>query len=257
MSSENLEAYIENAENYLKSYTTVAKDRQLTQMELLEACAMFRQRGICSLLLFGEPKTYHINTMQSASIYSQGIQKLNDSEIVTSRAKPFYDAIGSMYFDCAKVIAQNSSMEWKPDYEYEDDFLYVKFLMQYFFLDSGKIECEKILDGYEKSLEGANDIKLEICRSYISSDNALFEENILELLEQISDDIESKIEQETMPEEVWAGIRYFSNEGLALLRLAELKGFNTGVRYPLVPAIVRDDPKIKYNPNAWQNLDFS
>ena len=78
MSSENLDIYIEKAEYYLTSYIDVAKDRLLTQIELLEASAMFRQRGMCSLLLFGEPKLYHMNAMQSASIYLQGIQKLNN-----------------------------------------------------------------------------------------------------------------------------------------------------------------------------------
>ena len=256
MSSAYLESYIKNAQFSLQRLLSRLLSGGIDWHGIQEICTYFRQRGVCSLLLYGVAQPFYINMMQSAGAYLYYLQRVGDEHKVTSQVKPFFDAIGGGFWNCAEAIANYSRLSWNGDYEYEDDFLYVLFLLKYFFLDSIDGECEGIIARFEEVSGGADGARLDICKAFLTADNALFEEMIHVLLDQRVEEVEKMIARNELPEEVWSWIRYFSSEGLALLRLAERRGFATGETYLHVPDSVRAEASFPFDSDAWRNLDY-
>jgi len=256
MGSAYLKDYIENAEFYLKKMIPALTRGELDRRGIQEMCTAFRQRGLCSLLLYGVGEPFYLNMMESGGAFLYYLQGAADEHKVTSQVKPFFDTIGGGFWDCAKAIAHHSRMTWNRDYEYDDDFLYVLFLMKHFFLEASDEECETIISLHGKVSEGADEERRDICKAFLTTDNDLFEEKIHYLLEQRAEQVEKMIARDALPEEVWAWLRYFSSEGLALLRLAERKGFNIEEVYLHIPASVRPESPFSFNPDAWRNLNY-
>ena len=79
-----------------------------------------------------------------------------------------------------------------------------------------------------------------------------FTEYFEQFLVERAANIERMIEREVIGEEIWSWSRYVSNEGLALLTLAELLEFQLDSSYSQVPEALRKHPKIDFNPNLWR-----
>jgi len=59
-----------------------------------------------------------------------------------------------------------------------------------------------------------------------------------------------------MPEESWSWLRYFSSEGLALLKLADRVGLAVGTEYLHVSEGLRANPTFAFDPDAWRRLKY-
>jgi len=65
---------------------------------------------------------------------------------------------------------------------------------------------------------------------------------------------EAMIGREAMPEESWSWLRYFSSEGLAVVRLADWIGLPIDADYRHVNELVRRAPTPSFDPHAWQRI---
>lgn len=255
MSSAYLSSYINNANFALRRGIPALENCGLDWDGIQRLCVSFRQRGVCSLLHQGVAEPFHRNMMQSGGAFLHYLSYAPDAQKATSQAKPFLDAIGSCYWDCARAIAQQSRQTWNEDEEYEEDFLYARFLMECFFLGADQATLEQRIARQDEVLkEGGSTIRLEICKSFFERDNKHFEETLVELLDERAATVEDMIAKDELPEEAWSWLRYFSSEGLALVRLAERIGFKTKPVYLHIPAIVRTAPNITFDPDAWRLL---
>lgn len=257
MSSVYLNTYINNAEFYLEKFIPKLAKGLLDWPGIQRMSTCFRQRGVCSLLLFGVADDLVVNLMQSGGAFLYFVQRCADSEKVTSQAKPFYDAIGGGFYGCAAEIVLNSGMNWAQGYEYEDDFLFIQFLMKHFFLGAPITECQTILEEFYKAQAGSEPERLAICEAFLNGDNQQFEETLPLLLERRSQKVEAMVKRGALPEEISSWLRYFSSEGMALVRLAKMKGFATDQTYLHIPDIVHRDPPFSFDPDAWRNLNYS
>jgi hypothetical protein len=256
MGSVYLPDFVENAEIELEIFIPAAERGDLDFKKLQQLCFLFRQRGVCRFLLSGDPQPLFVNFMQSASAYTAYLPSIDDVQRATSQAKPFYDAIGGGFWDSAAAIAMASRKTWNRAKEYEDDFLFVLFLMKHFFLKAADDECRAVLAAHEAAAEGEDQSHRDVGVAFIEKDGPRFDAALRMLLDERSKRVEGMVEREAMPEESWSWLRYFSSEGLALLKLADRVGLAVGTEYLHVSEGLRANPTFAFDPDAWRRLKY-
>jgi hypothetical protein len=251
MAPEHLPIHIRNALKENRDVLPRALAGQLSFRGMLAFCGNFRIAGIATLFLTGLPEGLHRRLHRSGRAFLHYLQQVPEDALRTSQALPFFDALGAGDFDGAAGIARRSRRTWAQDVEYEEDFLFVEFLMQHFFLDAGPAQGEALLERYEKALQGAEDIRLELCRALLHSQEENFNQSLERFLSERRDRLEELSEGRTVADELLATEWSFSVEGLALVRLAERKSIPTEVEYLHVPSIARELPPGPLPADAW------
>ena len=219
---------------------------------------MYRSRGVSELLLRGLAEPLQVAQMQSASAYVFGLRRATDEDQkVTSLGGCFWDAVSAQYWDAAHEIATLSRMSHNPKREHEDDFSYVAFLMQRYFLGATPEAQTQLLDRWVEVLEGGLDARLDLCRALRDADAPAFETNIVMMSDQREADLLRRHKRGKLTDAELAWVLPVWPEGLALLRLAERDGLPLdGLVVPRVPPAIRVDNPFVYDPNAWRSLAF-
>lgn len=216
-------------------------------------CGYFRTLGACSYLRDLDTATLFDSLHRSAGCYLHALKELPESEKRISECEPVFDAI------CAGLNGAVTEMipfvpdRYNADYEYEDDFLYVYFLLNYFYESEKNLErCEKILSDFENSLSGFS-ARFDICKAFFDKEENDFTDAFDQFLLEREQTIIGKIEREAMAEEEWAWRKYISFEGMALLQLASESGFNTDINYSQIPEELRKPPATTFNKDRWKS----
>jgi len=241
-----------NAELDLRGTLPLIINHNADLERVMVFCQNYRRRGICSLFLEGLPRLLHGDLQRSGTAFLHGLLTATNEEKITSKAAPFFDAVACKDFRTAREIARHSRHIWNEQEEYEDDFLYVFFLMSKFFLEGTRLELNAIIERYVMLLDGAMDVHCAICKSFFENDSYAFEASLSELLSQKEDYLKCGMNRDEIPEEEWVTEGLLSVEGIALVRLAEIQGFKTGNNYLFVPSIVLENPKIIYEQDSWK-----
>ncbi|NMO14692.1 immunity 49 family protein [Pyxidicoccus fallax] len=221
---------------------------------VLDVCRNFRMAGICSLFLHGTPEDFHWRLHQGARCYAHFLPRFDEGSTLTSRALPFFDAVAVQDLEAAHGIARHSRRTWGEGLEYEEDFLFVEFLMRHFFLETPDAECHRLLERYEEALRGAEDFRLGVCKALLESDTESFGAALTDFLRERRDRLAGVASRGHMEEELLATEGQLSVEGLALVRLAEQKGIATEVDYLHVPSIAREPPSRTFQPKSWRQV---
>lgn len=222
--------------------------------ELIDSiCYNYRVKGICSFFMEGLPRVLHSNLQKSGAAFLHFLTLAKDAEKITSKAAPFFDAIACKDFDIARQIGVYSRQTWNHEEEYEDDFLYVFFLIKKFFLDAEDKEGISIIKDFEAVLEGAHSARLDICKAFVDHDEQAFDQALNSLIMEHEEYYRSGAERDEIIEEEWATEGQLFIEGLSLVRLAERIGFWTQENYLFIPSLARKDLSIVFEPNSWKN----
>ncbi|MCI0640691.1 MAG: immunity 49 family protein [Gemmataceae bacterium] len=245
---------IENAEFELDVLLSTVVDGRASHHEVLVFCHDFRLRGICSLFLDGVPEQLHNDLQRSGRAFLHFLRSADEAKKITSKAEPFFDAIACKDLDGAAEIAHLSRHTWNKEEEYEDDFLYVHFLIMLFFLKATDDELRSILKRYVEVLEGGEDIRLDICSALLEKNEEQFDAALSALLAERQNRVRERVLKDTILEEEAVTVGRFSIEGLALLNLAEIRGLATGEEYPLVPSVARRGFPKKFDAEAWKQF---
>ncbi len=263
-----LEAGIDNAISHLQRAIPAYGAGKLGEAHHPHAMAvLFRQLGVCRLLTQGVAEPLFVAQMQSASAYLSRLHKMTDDEKVTSRAGVFWDAVGGQYWDAASEIAWHSRSTFNPAWEHEDDFLYLWFLMNRYFLDvpkgddsDSKAACEQrqqaLLDRWEVVLEGGYDPRRLLCDALLRADEDDFRSAFTEVSDAREADLAEQIDQGKLADEHAVWHLPFWGEGLALLRLAERDGLATDEHCNMIPQIMRVPNAYAYDGGSWGRIDF-
>jgi len=252
MSSEYLADYIENAAFASQRMLYPLENGELDNVGIQELCSFFRQHALCSYYLYHDSSILFSDLMKSAAAYIYFLENTSSNQIILSRAKPFYDAICGGYFDAAEKISKLSPFIWHKDKEYEDDFLFIKFIMQLFFSDAVKEDLDLTLDALNGELTDENLFRGDICRSLIDKNGELFRDSLDILVQTRKAKIEKMIEDEAIAEEYWSWMRYFSSEATALVKLAEKMGLELDSVIEDVPSILREDSGVSFREDSWK-----
>ena len=256
MGTAYLPAYLDNASFHLERFVPRLEARELSWRDLQEMTTAYRQRGVCSLLLWGTPEQFHINMMQSAAAFLHFLQGCPDDQKVTSQAKPFFDALCGGFFDAAAAIGQESRSTWNEGTEYEEDFVYSYLLMQLLFLPRSEALCRTLLERLGELQTAVDAARVEICRSMLAKDGPAFNNALAAILESRRERVAAMIERGTLSEELASWLLPFASEGLALLRIAENLGIPTDDHYLSVPEHVRSRSPFRFDAESWRGLDY-
>ena len=144
-------------------------------------------------------------------------------------------------------------MTWNAAEEYEDDFLYVLLVTKILTFAEQNDEARALVERYEEVLEGARDVRLDLCRALLDRDGPAFDERLQAFLAAYEASYREGMEQEYIIEEQWATEGQLCVEGLALLRLSDLLGLPTRRSYPYIPSNVRRKTAPGFDASSWRS----
>lgn len=268
--SAELTTTIANARYVLREALPAYEQGKLADVEeLYGLTTMYRSMGVAELLLRGVADPLFIRQMQSASLFAFGLPGIAAEQRTTALAAPFWDAVAATYWDAARRIALASRMSHNPKREHEDDFLYVAFLMQRYFLAPGPEPSDEArtaheaaqvqrLERWEQVLEGGLDPRLSLCHALLDRDAGAFAEALLAMSDARSEYLSARGKTGRLSKEELAWLRPIWPQGLALLRLAEHDDLvlEEGLEVPGVPPVLRVANPYVYHADAWRSLDF-
>ncbi|WP_236069332.1 Imm49 family immunity protein [Citreicoccus inhibens] len=222
--------------------------------EALQFSQNFRIAGIGSLLMSGTATRFHECLHASARAFAYFLRSAPDSQKLTSRSAPFFDAVACEDIEAARELARHSPRCPDRAREYEEDFLFVRFLMDFFFQGMSVNEGLNLLEHYETILEGTQDIRLTVCRAFLASDSAGFDEALSNMMEERNMRVQKMRDQEAAAEESLSTEGYLSVEGVALVRLALSRGLTPSGHYLSVPTVACEPPLLRYREDVWRNM---
>jgi hypothetical protein len=211
-----------------------------------------RRRGLCSLFLEGVPQYLLADLQRSGAAFLYGLRSARDDEKVTGDAGPFFDAVGCHDVGTARQIALVSRDTWNEQEEYEDDFLYVYFLMKKFFLNASEDEVRPLLQRFESLALTGGDPRFDICSSFMDGDYIRFEKAFEALIRNYDSYYRAGVNRDEILEEEWSTEGQFFTEGLAVLRLAAMSGFPIEDNYLYVPSIAIASRATNLDPDSWR-----
>jgi hypothetical protein len=216
---------------------------------------MFRRMAVGFLLMSGVPDAFYAHLFHSARSFLHFLERADDAAKATGKGDPFFDAIACNDMAGAAQIAERSRRTWNPDLEYEDDFLYVHFLMEKFFRRADRAALGAILKRYEEVLEGVDDFRLDLCRAFLAEEQRGFDGAVAALVEAIEERLDKLRAKEKLSPDEEATTGHVSTELLAWLRLASGLGFKLQRNYPMAPEAARLFARAPaLSPNAWQAI---
>ena len=236
--------------------------------DVFGVASFFRSRGIAELLMGGVVDPFFVGQMQSVAAYLYGLPRVPEAERVTSLGACLWDAVGSQCWDQAAEIAALSPMAHNPKREHEDDFLYVAFLMQRYFLapppeaDAAQVQAHdeqqrQRLERWEEVLEGGIDPRLALCHALLDADADAWAEALLAMGDQREQALEARWKAGRLRAEEMCWLQPIWPEGLAHARLGEREGLRPAdLVIPRVPEVILQDNPFVYHPAGWRNVDF-
>lgn len=254
MSSRYLLIYVGNALNENLDLLPEMTSDPVGRHRILGFCQNFRIAGIGELLMTGLADEFVLRLHQSGRAYAAWLRHASEKEKRTGQSPPFFDAIAAGDFQGALDIARLSKRIWARGVEYEEDFLFVEFLMQRFFLDASPETGESLLKRYRTVLKGSEDLRLEVCIALQESSSERFNDALASYLAEWKDQQDQLEEEGGVAPEVLATAGRLCVEGVALARLAERMGLETEEDYLLVPSVAREAVSITFKPDSWMDL---
>ena len=222
--------------------------------DVLEWCGNHRLMGIGALLLLGDAETLQSHLYRSGRTFlALVLQSGGASTFALSRISPFFDALAAGDVQGAREMAVLAPRARQVDLEYEEDFLYVRFLMDHCLLGQSEAEGRRCLERFESVLQGSEEPRLDVCRALLARDEQGIEEALLRLVSAQQQRYVWLHERGSLSRETWATEAKVCVEGLALLVLAEQAGLSTPRSdHPGLPYLARCRQPPREPPDSWK-----
>jgi hypothetical protein len=220
-------------------------------MELISKS--YRMRGLASLLLKGSHRDLAKDLQRSATAWLHYLRHAKDEEKASAQADGLWCAIACQDLDTAAEIARSSRYTRNADLEYEDDFLYVAFLMRALVLGADRAEADDWVSKLDVFLQGEPSAKLDLCRALLARDEGAFDDALRRRIAEHRDWVAVMREREAFQDDEEATDAQVFLEGLALIRLAERNGMKPDEEYPLIPSMARRAKADGLGLDSWRN----
>lgn len=165
--------------------------------------------------------------------------RLDEHHRASGRYGALLDAVAAGDLERAARIAELSPIDWRKGREYEDDYCYAQILHRFVQSPARDDEVQAFLDQFSAYLEGRDDARFAVSQALLRRDQKDFDQAFNELLAQRDAEIAANKKRGELEEPQALAQRIIFVEGLAILRLAELRGLSAQREYPLCPAIAR------------------
>jgi Immunity protein 49 len=211
----------------------------------LELSSKLRSLAIMTLLVKADTDRFYHNLIRSGMARETYLQRLKDEAIdnhhhrASGRYEPLLDAIAAGDLELARHIADLSPREWQQGHEYEDDYCYAQILHRLVQEIPPEQELPSLLERFEVYLDGQASARLDVCRALAERDQDAFNEAFRGLLDDQEARIATDKARGEMEDPEIVAQRQVFVEGLAILRLAELRGLMTQQEYRFCPSLAR------------------
>ncbi|QDF06534.1 Imm49 family immunity protein [Myxococcus xanthus] len=253
MNSEFLPVFVRNALADARRLLPSLEKSQVAQAQALEFCSHLRHAGIGTLFMTATPEVLHLRLKQSGEAFAWFLRGANEHAKQTGAARPFFDAVAAGDMEVAREVAKHARRTPAHGEEYEEDFLFIEFLMQRYLLGAESAACERLLARHEHVLQGAEDTRLPLCRALLVRDAEMFDDALTQFLQEREDAFEANAAGE--PPERLATEGLFSVEGMALIRLAMLEGIPVAENHLHVPGVALEGSAPISGKDTWRHLD--
>ncbi|QQR45135.1 immunity 49 family protein [Myxococcus xanthus] len=239
----DLAVFVDAAEHGLRNLSHPACTLPLAGRFCDEVTTWRRALGIARLLMHADTNGFHHELLRSAYTRASYLARCQregyaDFHGATSRFEPFLDALTAGDFACAKRIAELSPALFRKGDEYQEDFIYARFLFDFCLVEGRAGDAlEGLLAQYE-AIDGHSWTRLELCRALYSRDAARFERGIEGLLEDRAQEVAGQ-QRRRMDDAPSLTGQAVCIEALALLKLAESSSIPARNEYRFCPALAR------------------
>ena len=203
---------------------------------ILALCAMLQEADVEAFKNFlcksGYARLYFLRLTSDGRVFPPKF-------LCASKNLPFTDALAAGDLNTASSIAILSPQTHFDGVEYEDDFLFFHFLHRIICDPENHRQHEQILSRWNDVLEDASSSYLNICRALLLGDENYFESAFDSFIERRTEALSEWKETLTFDPELEATEGKIFIEGLAVLRIAEIKGIPTRPEYRFVPRLTR------------------
>lgn len=210
----------------------------------------FRRRAIADFLLECRVEALYLGLHKSAAAFAHHLTTVaSDEQKETSKSQPLFDAIACADWATALAIAKASRATRNMALEYEEDFLYVWFVVQYL--------KEEPFDVLRAIVERLGEIvvdrqpQLDVCQALLARDAGGFGDALERMIDAHRARWADRLAAGLASDEEVAVEAPLFIEGMALLRLGERAGFPAISDYPLIPSLAMSDRIPAYAPDDW------
>lgn len=201
--------------------------------------SLYRQLGIGQFLLSNDADDLFLQLHYSLQAYLEFLQNSGDSQKAISHMAIFFDALIIGDSDAIHKLAQLAPTAMNNRKEYEEDFLFMRILLDVFGLNKTFSEIESKLMAYEAYHNENPDTRFPILKALLEKDNEDFEEALPPYLEEKKQAYADGGDLYRGTLEEAAVNAHVSCEFLGLLKLAELQGLMLDKEYILAPSSAR------------------
>lgn len=213
---------------------------------------LYQQLGIGELLMSDDETNLHRHLQLGIQAYIEFLQNAEPAEISCSKISGFFDAVCMGDATAMATLAQLAPVEHNPRKEYEEDFLYMRILMDVFGLGKRTEDIQILLDEFESYHVENPDQRFSVLVSLLNKDTPAFHD----ALEVLISEQESRYADGG---DLYRGTRdeasilaNVSTEVAALVKLARKQGLAVAEQYNLAPStVMRDCVLPSPEPRLW------
>lgn len=211
----------------------------------LEVSFKLRAVAVLFLLVRAETDVFHHNLIRSGILREEYLTRCraesqtDDHHYASGRLRPFFDALASGDTALAGRIAALSPLAFRQDHEYEDDYCYAQILHRLLQPSPPAAEVQALFQQFQGWLAGESSPRLDVCRALAARDQRAFEDAFEALLADRKREITANLDRGQLEDAPVIADRRVFIEGLAILRLATLRGLRTLPDYPMCPSLAR------------------
>jgi hypothetical protein len=224
------------------------------QPHYLMVSTLYRRIAIAGLLSTADPGIFFQNLFKSGRAFLHFLQSAPDAEKATSSSAPLFDAIACRDREGVAGLAKNSRATFASGKEYEEDFFYIRFLMDRFITGASKDSARQWLDQW--AALSPDDFRLAVCTALDRRDQGAFDQAIEMAISELRARIEALRAKDALPADDAATTARVSTEVLAWLELAEASGLSLERDYPLAPSLARQFGGVQLPaPDSWRTIE--
>jgi hypothetical protein len=215
---------------------------------------LYRRLAVGALLTSGDPRDFFGYLARSARAFLHFAEIAPPAERVTSKADAFFDALACRDEEGARRLAAALPSSPNPDREYEEDFYYVRCVMDIYGGAKPGAAVTDMLKAWT-TLAVDPDLRADLCSALLDRDQDRFDDALAACIEARQADLARRKEQDKLPPDEASTTAHVSTEVLAWLELAERAGLRVAPEYPFAPGIARRFRLAKLPPpQAWRAL---
>jgi hypothetical protein len=246
---------VKNSGAALEEYLPEVLRAPITQKPYLTVCRLYRRLAVGWLLMSADPEQFFTYLFKSARAYVHFLEFGPDAEKVTSRSEPFFDAVACRAQDAARIIASKTPVTLNPKREYEEDFLYMRFLMELYTGDAKPAQLEDLLVRWA-ALAGDEDVRLALCRALLERKQKALDAAIHHAVEEKVQGVAALREEERLHPDEAPLFPHVSTEVLTWVELSGRVGLKTRRNLPLAPSVARLFKRARFPaPDSWRTPD--